>query len=85
MLKDITLGQFFPLDSPIHKLDPRLKIMFTLAFIVLVFFADSIPGYLAVMLFLGITVKLSKIKFRIVLKSAKPLLFIIILDRKSVV
>ncbi|MBQ4630321.1 MAG: energy-coupling factor transporter transmembrane protein EcfT [Clostridia bacterium] len=78
MLKDITLGQFFPLDSPIHKLDPRLKIMFTLAFIVLVFFADSIPGYLAVMLFLGITVKLSKIKFRIVLKSAKPLLFIII-------
>ncbi|MBQ4528724.1 MAG: energy-coupling factor transporter transmembrane protein EcfT [Clostridia bacterium] len=78
MLKDITLGQYFPLNSPIHKLDPRFKIMFTLAFIVLVFFADSVPAYLGIGVFLGFVIKLSKIKARIVLKSAKPLMFIII-------
>ena len=78
MLKDITLGQYFPLNSPIHRLDPRFKIMFTLAFIVLVFFADSIPGYLAVLAFIISATLLSKVGFKVVLKSAKPLLFIVI-------
>lgn len=77
MLKDITLGQYFPLDSPIHKIDPRFKIIFTLCYIVLIFFADSAAGYLAVALFSLSVVKLSKIRFSVVFKSLKPLAFII--------
>ena len=44
MLNDITLGQFFPVDSPIHKLDPRVKIMSSLAYIIAVFFAKGFTG-----------------------------------------
>lgn len=77
MIKDITLGQYFPLDSVIHKIDPRFKIMFTLAFIVLIFFADSFAGYTAVALFSIAIIKLSKIRFSVVIKSVKPLAIII--------
>jgi len=78
MLKDITLGQYFPLDSPIHKLDPRTKILFTLIYIILVFFADSLMGYMCVGVFCFGVILLSKIHIATILKSAKPLLFIII-------
>ena len=78
MLKDITLGQFFPLDSVIHKIDPRFKIMFTLLYIILIFFADSLAGYLTVAVFSIVIISLSKVGFKVVLKSIKPLLFIII-------
>lgn len=77
MLKDITLGQYFPIDSVIHKIDPRFKIMFTLCYIVLIFFASSPAGYLAVGIFSFLVIKLSKVGFTVVLKSLKPLLFII--------
>lgn len=79
MLKDITLGQYFPMDSPIHRIDPRFKIMFTLTFIVLVFFANTITTYAAVAIFCFGVVFLSKIKLSLVLKSVKPLLIIIII------
>ena len=45
MLKDITIGQFFPGDSAVHRLDPRVKIVLTVAFIVLLFLAER-PGFL---------------------------------------
>ena len=77
MLKDITLGQYFPTDSVIHKIDPRFKIMFTLAYIIFVFLVDSLPGYIFVGLFTFTLIKLSKISFLVVFKSVKPLLFII--------
>jgi len=77
MLKDITLGQYFPIDSVIHKIDPRFKIMFTLCYIVLIFFAASPAGYLAVGIFSFLVIKLSKVGFTVVFKSLKPLLFII--------
>lgn len=60
MLKDITLGQYFPMDSPIHRMDPRFKIVFTLVFIILVFFANSVASYAAVALFCTGVVYLSK-------------------------
>ena len=77
MLKDITLGQYFPTDSVVHKIDPRFKIMFTLAYIILVFLADSLAGYILVGCFTFGLIKLSKISFSVVFKSVKPLLFII--------
>ncbi len=78
MIKDITLGQYFPLDSYIHKIDPRFKIIFTLVYIILVFFADSPAGYLLVGAFCAAVILLSKIKFTVVLKSVKPMFFIIL-------
>lgn len=79
MLSDITLGQYFPLKSPIHSLDPRFKLIFTLLYIILIFFADSVLGYLSVFILTFSVIKLSKIKLRIILKSIKPLSVIIII------
>ena len=72
MLKDITLGQYFPLDSVIHKIDPRFKIIFTLLYIVLVFFADSLLGYALLFVFSFSLIKLSKVGFAPIFKSLKP-------------
>ncbi len=78
MLNDITLGQYFPLDSSIHRLDPRTKILSTLLYIILVFFADSAIGYAGVAIFCFGIIRASKIHFKTVLKSIRPLIFIIL-------
>ena len=46
MLKDITLGQYFPGSSPLHRLDPRTKIILTVVYIVGVFLADSVSAFI---------------------------------------
>lgn len=79
MIKDITLGQYFPIDSPIHKLDPRFKIIFTIFYIVLIFFANSPLTYLFVAIFCLGVIFLSKIKLVTILKSVRQLLFVIII------
>ena len=77
MISDITLGQFFPGYSPLHKLDPRTKIILSVLFIVTVFLAKN-PITLA---FLGlitvILVLVSRISAKVILKSIKPLVFIL--------
>lgn len=78
MLNDITLGQFFPVDSPIHKLDPRVKIMSSLAYIIAVFFAKGFAGYLFVAVFTYSVILMSKVPLKLYLKGLKPLIFIII-------
>ncbi len=79
MLRDITLGQHYPVDSPVHRLDPRAKIMFSLIFMVLVFCVDSVVAYLAIFAFLILAVKLSKIPFKFMVKGLKPLVFLVFL------
>ncbi|MGB4388175.1 MAG: energy-coupling factor transporter transmembrane component T, partial [Caldicoprobacterales bacterium] len=79
MLKDITLGQYYPEDSPIHKLDPRTKLVITFIYIVIIFFVRYYIGYLFILSFLLLTIFLSKIPLRYVLKGLRPLLFIIII------
>lgn len=76
MLKDITLGQFFPGNSILHRLDPRIKILLMLAFVVLVFFAKTIWSfaYLAFLMFFLIFA--SGISVSVILKGLKPILFI---------
>lgn len=78
MLKDITLGQYFPMDSPVHSMDPRVKIMLTLVFIIAIFFIKSLWGFVAVALYVFGTVKLSKVSFKLVLKGIRPILFLIV-------
>ena len=78
MLKDITLGQYFPGDSAIHRMDPRMKLILTIIYIVGVFFISNLPGYLLALAFLYLVVRISGIKFDYLLKGVKPLRFIII-------
>ena len=78
MIKDITIGQYFPGNSVLHRLDPRTKILLTVAYIVLLFVTKRLIGLaLAVLFMLGV-VLLSRISFKTVLRSIKPLLFIIV-------
>ena len=78
MMKDITIGQFFPGNSVIHKLDPRFKIMFTLFYIVAVFLANSLVAYLMVALFVFGSIFLSGIPVKHTLRGLKSVLFIIV-------
>ena len=78
MLKDITLGQYFPGNTVVHQLDPRIKIILTTLFIVALFMAGGIVSYLLMFCFLALSVLLSQIRVRALLKGMKPLIFIII-------
>ncbi|MDD4772034.1 MAG: energy-coupling factor transporter transmembrane component T [Eubacteriales bacterium] len=77
MLKDITLGQFFPGDSILHKLDPRTKIILTLLYITSIFLATSVSGYIYIMLYTGLLVFISRIPIKIIVKGLRPLIVII--------
>lgn len=78
MLKDITLGQYFPTGSVIHKLDPRVKILSAFVFIIAVFIADGAAAYAVVLCFTVYIILLSKIKISLVLRSVKPVIFLVI-------
>lgn len=78
MIKDITLGQFFPGDSLLHRADPRMKIIAALMYIVFVFMAKVTLAYLFVILFTIVLVIISRLKFRVILKALKPVLFIMV-------
>jgi len=78
MLKDITLGQYFPGDSIIHKLDARIKIIIVMLFITTIFVATNFTGYAVMYVFLTVIVLVSKISIKTVLKSLKPILFILV-------
>lgn len=78
MIKDITIGQYFPGNSVLHRLDPRTKILLTVAYIVLLFITKRLIGLAVAGLFMLMVVLLSRISLKTVLKSIKPLLFIIL-------
>ena len=59
MIRDITIGQYYPAESPIHRLDPRVKIVCTLLFLVSLFIQNSLLGYVAATIFLGCVIHLS--------------------------
>lgn len=78
MIRDITIGQYYPTNSIIHKLDARVKIVGTILFMISLFLFDNLLGYLIVGVFLAVIIKLSKIKIRYMLKGLKPVMFIIL-------
>ncbi len=77
MIRDITLGQYFPGESLLHRLDPRVKIILTVLFIAVVFTAKNIFGFALIVLYSVGLVALSRIPFKLILRSMKPLIFII--------
>ncbi len=78
MLKDITLGQFFPGKSIIHRLDPRTKLVMLVVYIVALFIAVNWLSYGVMFVFLALCIGLSKIPVKSILKGMKPLVFIMI-------
>ncbi len=74
---EITLGQYYPTDSILHKLDPRVKFLGTLIYIISLFVVSGVIGYVVCALALGIVIGISKIPFKYILKSMRPILFIL--------
>jgi len=78
MLKDITLGQFFPGSSVVHRLDPRTKLLAVVAYIVAIFMADGPWSYGLCVLSLLAVILISRIQLRLILKSLKPVVVIVL-------
>lgn len=79
MIRDITLGQYYPENSIIHRLDPRVKLIATVVFIVSLFIVDNIWGYLFAACFLFAVIKLSKVPFHYMVKGMKAILFLLLI------
>ncbi len=78
MLKDITLGQFFPGNSFLHRLDARTKLILTMVFIVALFLCKSFCSYGLALVFLAVAIFISRIPLKSLFKGLKPLLIIIV-------
>ena len=79
MLKSVTLGQYYPVDSAVHRMDPRMKLVLTVAMIVAVFLVNTLAGYAAILLFMALASRLSHVPFKLLLKGIRPLRFILVL------
>ena len=78
MLKDITLGQYFPGQSYVHRLDPRTKLIMLVAYIVALFTAISWVSYAVCFCFLAVTIIVSTIPLKSIVRGMKPLVFILV-------
>ena len=78
MIKDITIGQYIPGDSFIHKLDPRVKILISIFYITALFLINNFEGYIFVIAFTVLSVTISKVPVRYIYKGLKPI-FILLL------
>ena len=78
MLKDITLGQYFPGNSPVHRLDPRTKLVLLIVYIVSLFLAVNWFSYAVMFIFLVFTIAISKIPLKSILNGMKPLVMILV-------
>lgn len=79
MIRDITLGQYYQADSVIHRLDPRVKLVATICFIISLFVVDNWVGYVAAALFLACMIKLSKVPFGYMVKGMRAIAFILMI------
>ena len=79
MIKDITIGQYFPMNSPIHRLDPRTKLLFATVYIVMTFVSNNFVGLLFCLITACIVIAVSKIPVKTVLKGLRPILLIVII------
>lgn len=78
MLRDITIGQYYPVDSKIHRLDPRVKIIAVFLYLISLFVFSSFAGYIVVTGFLAAAILLSRVPFSYIIKGLKPILFLLL-------
>lgn len=79
MIRDITLGQYYPADSVIHKLDPRVKLAGTLVFIISLFAFQSVEAYLAATVCLAAVIHVSKVPLKFMLKGMKSIVMLLMI------
>ena len=78
MVRDITIGQYYPAESRIHRLDPRVKIVCTLLFLISLFIQNSFLGYVVATAFLGTVIHLSKVPLKYIVKGLKPVVILLL-------
>lgn len=78
MIRDITIGQYYPVDSVIHRLDPRVKLLGTLTYIISLFLFKSFTGYLVALLFLGTVIHLSRVPLKYILRGLKAVIVLLL-------
>lgn len=78
-MRDITIGQFYPADSVLHRLDPRVKLVGTFAFLISLFAGSGILAYAAATVFLAVVIKLSKVPFKMIMKGLKAIIIILLI------
>lgn len=78
MIRDITIGQYYPTNSILHRLDPRVKLIGTFLFIISLFIFQSFYGYVVVTIFLASVIKLSKVPFRFIVKGLKAVVILLL-------
>ncbi|MDE7058354.1 MAG: energy-coupling factor transporter transmembrane protein EcfT, partial [Lachnospiraceae bacterium] len=78
MIRDITLGQYYPAKSMIHQLDPRVKLVTTILYVISLFVAKGVLGYALATLFLVMAIKLSKVPFGYMTKGLKAIVMILL-------
>ena len=79
MIRDITIGQYYPVDSKLHRLDPRVKIMCTLLYLISLFLFQNIFGYLVATVFLIIVIRMSKVPFKFIVKGLRPIIMLLMI------
>ena len=80
MIRDITIGQYYPVDSPIHRLDPRVKLAGTMVFLISLFAASGIVAYALATVVLFALIRLSRVPFKFITKGLKTILILLIIS-----
>ncbi len=80
MIRDITIGQYYPVDSVLHRMDPRTKLFGTLIFIISLFMANSISAYVAATVFLAATIRLSNVPYKFIVRGLKAIVVLLLIS-----
>ena len=79
MIRDITIGQYYPAKSILHRLDPRVKRVCTLLYLVSLFLFRSVPGYIVATIFLAMIIKISTVPFSYIVRGLKPIVMLLMI------
>jgi len=79
MIRDITIGQYYPAKSILHRLDPRTKLVATLLYLISLFLFDGFAGYIVATVFLVSIIRLSKVPFKFIVKGLKPIIMLLMI------
>lgn len=79
MIRDITIGQYYPANSKLHRLDPRVKIMGTLLYLISLFCFGNIWGYVVATVFLATIIHMSKVPFKFIVKGLRPVIMLLMI------
>ena len=80
MIRDITIGQYYPVESVVHRLDPRTKLFGTLIYIISLFFADNLLCYAVATVFLAMAVRTSRVPFKFIVRGLKAIVFLLLIS-----